>query len=168
MAEGKIFIFIHMMKEYLIQTFRYNDGANKQLLEAIQNLPDKEDAIKLFSHLITAQDKWFNRIAKKVDDSSLAWSGPVFPEKELAQRWEVSVTNWISLLENETEAGLENMISFKRPSDGKTMGVSLKDLALQLNYHSIHHRAQINSLISRQAQKVPLTDYIFTVLKELD
>lgn len=157
-----------MMKDYLIQTFQYNHRANQQLLVAILNLPDKTEAVKLFSHLITAQDKWFNRIEKKTDDSALAWFGPVFPEQELARRWEQSVGNWINLLETKTEAGLEDQVTFTRPSDGKTMGVSLKDLALQLNYHSIHHRAQINSLISRQGIKVPVTDYIFTALRELD
>ena len=156
------------MKEYLIQTFKYNDQANRAVLSAIQNLPAKEEAIKLFSHLITAQDKWFNRIEKKVDDSTLTWFGPVFSEQELAGRWEQSVANWITLLERETESGLENYVTFKRPSDGKMMGVSLKDLSLQLNYHSIHHRAQINCLISQQGHKVPLTDYIFTALKEID
>jgi uncharacterized damage-inducible protein DinB len=156
------------MKEYLIQTFNYNDWANKQLLTAILSLPDKTEAVKLFSHLITAQDKWLNRIEKKTGDSTLTWFGPVFPENELAQRWEQSITKWITLLEAETEAGLENKVTFIRPSDGKTMGVRLKDLALQLNYHSIHHRAQMNSLISRQGIKVPATDYIFTALEELD
>lgn len=156
------------MKDYLIQTFQYNDRANRQLLAAILNLPDKAEAVKLFSHLIMAQDKWLNRIEKKIDDSALTWFGPVIPEQELAQRWEQSVTNWINLLRSETEAGLENYVTFTRPSDGKTIGVSLKDLALQLNYHSIHHRAQINSLISKQGAKVPITDYIFSALKELN
>jgi uncharacterized damage-inducible protein DinB len=156
------------MKEYLIQTFKYNDRANRKLLDVILSLPDKQESVKLFSHLITAQDKWFNRIDRKQDDSTMAWFGPVFPGHELLPRWEKSVNDWINLLEQETEAALENNVTFKRPSDGKTMGVSLKDLALQLNYHSIHHRAQINSLISRQGLKVPVTDYIFTALKELD
>ncbi len=47
------------------------------------------------------------------------------------------------------------------------MGVTLMDLALQLNYHNIHHRAQINTLISKQGIKPPATDYIFTKLQEL-
>jgi len=58
-------------------------------------------------------------------------------------------------------------IIFTRPNDGKKMAVILRDLFLQLNYHSIHHRAQINSLISKQGIKPPATDYILTVLKEV-
>ncbi|MGZ3921946.1 MAG: DinB family protein [Bacteroidia bacterium] len=35
-----------------------------------------------------------------------------------------------------------------------------------MNYHSIHHRAQVNTLMSKQGIKPPATDYIFTVLQE--
>jgi uncharacterized damage-inducible protein DinB len=46
------------------------------------------------------------------------------------------------------------------------MQLKIKDLMLQLNYHCIHHRAQVNTLISKQGIKPPATDYIFTVLQE--
>jgi uncharacterized damage-inducible protein DinB len=47
------------------------------------------------------------------------------------------------------------------------MGIKLVDLVLQLNYHSIHHRAQINKLMSQQWIIPPATDYIYTKLIEL-
>jgi uncharacterized damage-inducible protein DinB len=154
------------MKDYLIKTFRYNDWANKKLIDAITTLPEKGDVLKLFSHLITSQDKWHNRITHERNDSELTWFGLVFSVDELEKEWERSVKNWIGLLERSTEKDLENKIEFKRASDNKPMRVKLVDLALQLNYHSIHHRAQINSLISKQGQKPPLTDYIFTAMEE--
>lgn len=156
------------MKEYLLDTFRYNDWANKQLLDAISALPERGEVIKLFSHLITAQDKWFNRVGKEKEDSAFAWSAPVFLEIELAEQWKKSVDKWIHFLENHTEHELNQAISFIRASDGRTMSVAIKDVMLQLNYHSIHHRAQINSLLSQQGIKPPVTDYIFTVLKEIE
>ena len=156
------------MKDYLLNTFRYNDWANQQLLETISTLPEKEEVIKLFSHLITAQDKWFNRLVKEKEDNAFAWSEPVFPEKELAAQWKQSVDKWIRFLENHSEQDLEKDIFFNRVSDGKSMNVSVKDVMLQLNYHSIHHRAQINTLISKQGIKVPATDYIFTALREIN
>lgn len=156
------------MKEYLLNTFRYNDWANKQLLDAISTLPDKGEVIKLFSHLITAQDKWFNRIVKEKEDSAFSWSDPVFTEEELAGQWKQSVDKWIHFLENHTDPVLEEPIIFNRASDGKAMSVSIKNVMLQLNYHSIHHRAQINSLMSKLGIKPPATDYIFTALKEME
>lgn len=62
---------------------------------------------------------------------------------------------------------MEEYLQFTRQSDGVKMGVKIKDLALQINLHSVHHRAQINSLLSKQGIKPPATDYIFTKLQEM-
>lgn len=50
------------MKKYLIDTFIFNDTANKKLLLKILQLSDKTEAVKLFSHLINSQYKWMARI----------------------------------------------------------------------------------------------------------
>ncbi len=154
------------MKQYLIDTFKYNHWANKKLLEAILQLPDKKEPIRLYSHLITSQDKWFNRITKELDDVGLNWFGLVFSEEELSHQWQRSVGNWINYLEKNTEDEFKKHIQITKP-DGKALQVTINDVMLQLNYHSIHHRAQINTLIRQQGIKPPLTDYIFTALKEV-
>lgn len=155
------------MKQYLQDFFNYNSKANKQLLEAIYQLPQKDESVKLFSHLILAQDKWFNRITNEKDDSSNHWMLPVVPLNELAFRWDQSINRWLSLIEQKSDTELQDDVVFKRASDGKVMGIKLIDLILQLNYHIIHHRAQINTLISKQGITPPQTDYIFTKLREL-
>jgi len=45
--------------------------------------------------------------------------------------------------------------------------VPLKDIALQLNYHSIHHRAQIQTIIRQQGMEPDFVDYIGTKYKRL-
>lgn len=154
------------MKQHLIDSFKYNDWANTNLLEAIKQLPDNEKSVKLFSHLIHAQDKWYNRITKQVDDSSIDWMGSSFTIDGLELKWNESIYKWIKLIEKKNETDLQQDVVFSRVSDGKQMGIKLVDLCLQLNYHSIHHRAQINTLISQQGLTPPATDYIFTKLKE--
>jgi uncharacterized damage-inducible protein DinB len=136
-------------------------------LGVIKQLPDKEKSVKLFSHLIHAQDKWYNRITKQADDSSIAWMGSAFLLDELELKWKESVRNWIELIDCKNETDLQKDVVFSRASDDKQMGIKLVDLCLQLNYHSIHHRAQINTLISQQGLTPPATDYIFTKLKEI-
>ena len=153
------------MKNYLLDFFKYNDRANRQVIEAINKIPDKEEAVKLFSHLIASLDKWTNRITKEADDNQLNWFGIAYPIDELESRWAEAVNKWIKFTENVNN--LEEEIIFTRPADGVKMAVKTKDLLFQLNYHSIHHRAQINSIISKQGIKPPATDYIFTVLREV-
>lgn len=155
------------VKQYLLDLFGYNDWANLKLLETIQQLPDKEEAVLLFSHLITAQNKWINRITRHSEDQLLSWSAPVFALEELGNQWRESTDQWLELLRAEDEKSLQRQITFTRAADGKLMAVKLIDIVLQLNYHSIHHRAQINKLISKQGVTPPATDYIFTAIKEL-
>ena len=155
------------MKQHLIDLFKYNDWANGKLLESVKQLKEQEGSVKLYSHLILAQDKWYNRIAKEKEDSSLAWMTPVISLNDLEIMWHESIRVWIELIGSKSEAELYEDVVFNRASDGKRMGIKLMDLALQLNYHSIHHRAQINRLISEQGLTPPSTDYIYTKLKEL-
>ena len=155
------------MKQYLLDFFNYNDGANKALLTSIKQLPEKDESIKLFSHFITTQNKWLNRITKETEDGQHHWFGTIFPMEALESEWTRSINSWIAIIENSQESELEVLVKFKSQANGKEYGISLKDLVLQLNYHCIHHRAQINTLISKQGLKPPATDYIFTKLKEL-
>lgn len=155
------------MKKYILNFFSYNDWANRKLTGAIQQLPEKEESVKLFSHLITTQDKWMNRITKKAEDKTLHWFDLAFPVENLEAEWSRSVNEWTGFIENLPEEELENDVVFIRAGDGKKIGVKIIDLALQLNYHSIHHRAQINKLISGQGMKPPATDYIYTALREV-
>lgn len=154
------------MREYLIDFFKYNDWANRELLQVILQLPEQEEAIRLFSHLITAQNKWLNRVMRLQEDSLYTWFGPIYQPEQLKQKWAESFEGWMDLLDKSSEETIAGLIYFVRPADGRTITVPLRDVVLQLNYHSIHHRAQINKEITRQGFTAPPTDYILTALKE--
>lgn len=155
------------MKQYLIDFFKYNDWANKKLLESIRQLPDNGEAVKLFNHLITAQNKWLNRITKEKDDNAIAWFDKMIPADQLENVWSESINNWMNFLEKCKDSDFETEVSFQRPGNEKKYSVKIRDLVLQINYHSIHHRAQINLIIRKQGFEPPKTDYILTVIKEL-
>jgi len=155
------------MKQYLIDFFHYNDWANRRLLEAIKQVSEKDETVKLFSHLISAQNKWLNRVTNERTDSTNEWFGTPLELEQLESRWNESVTRWLQLLESKNEEDLETTVIFARPSDGKKLSVKLCDLVLQINYHSINHRGQILRLLREQGIKAPATDYILTVFKEV-
>lgn len=155
------------MKEYLANYFRYNDNANIRLLDTIQQLPDATECVRLFSHLINAQNKWYNRVSKQTGDHNMDWSLPLYTGAQLKDEWSGSISKWLSLLAVSSGEQLQEYILFNRQSDHKTIRVKLADIMFQLNCHSVHHRAQINKLISAQGFPVPLTDYIFSVLEEV-
>ncbi|MGZ4090738.1 MAG: DinB family protein, partial [Bacteroidia bacterium] len=125
------------MKSYLLDTFKYNDWANMEVIKAIESVPEKEHALKLMSHIISAQNKWYNRVTKESDDTSFAWFGKEYTIGDIPGEWKKSVNKWISFLENINEEKLDDYFYFTNPASGKQMKLKIKDLLLQLNYHSI-------------------------------
>jgi len=149
------------MKQYLIDTFRYNDYANKMVLNKIRELQDKTQAIKFFSHLINSQDKWLDRINLFPESSMLDWWEPVHELDKLEEKWNKSIQAWIDFLQGKNEEELFKEVKWIGFDNG-TWTAELKDIALQLNYHSIHHRAQIQTIIRSQGLTPDFVDYIGT------
>src|SRR5690242_16939800 len=129
------------MKEYLIETFYFNDSINRSMLKKMNELADKEGCIKFFSHLINSQNKWLARVLQDSGASGMNWWEPVYPFEKLEEKWNESLEAWISLLQNKTGEEILAEIEFIGYDGGRWVA-RLVDMALQLNYHSIHHRAQ--------------------------
>jgi uncharacterized damage-inducible protein DinB len=155
------------MKQYLIDFFKYNDWANRKLLESMKQMPDPLESEKMFGHMAFSYKKWLNRITLEQPDSSLSWNDATPPLGELESYWAEGVHKWLNFLETLPENELQKEIQFQRPTDNKRFGVLLVQIALQINYHQIHHRAQIARIIRQQGLTPPATDYIYTVFKEL-
>lgn len=147
------------MKEYLLETFAFTDKANRKVLESIKHLPDKKECIKLFSHLINCMNKWIAGIKNQPYASMLEWWNPVYPLENLEGEWEKCMQLWIDYLKDMTDdqLGTETILT---NFEGGNWAVKPQDIALQLNYHSIHHRGQIQYLIRKQGIKPAYIEYI--------
>ena len=154
------------MKQYLIDTFNFNDYANKKILGRIKKLPGKEECIRFFSHLINSQNKWLDRISKYPEESKLDWWNPIYDLNNIENEWNKSLKDWINFLENKNDDELSGQTKFIGFDKG-VWSAELKDIALQLNYHSIHHRAQIQTLIRKQGFEPDFIDYIGTKYKKI-
>lgn len=154
------------MKKYLIETFEYNSTTNKKLLEKIALMPDREESIKLFSHLINCQYKWLARILKTPEYEKMDWWKPVYTFDKLEEEWNKSLHLWINYLNSKTDEALATETTFIG-FDGSLWAATPKDIALQLNYHSVHHRAQIQTLIRQQGIEPDFVDYIGTKYRKI-
>jgi len=154
------------IKQYLIGTFLFNDDINKRMLKKINDLPDKEACIKFFSHLINSQNKWMARILRHFSSAQLSWWEPVYPFEQLEEKWNESLQTWIKFLQNKNEEEIFDEIEFTG-YDGGRWKARLLDIALQLNYHSIHHRAQMQMLIRQQGIEPDFIDYIGTKYQKI-
>jgi uncharacterized damage-inducible protein DinB len=154
------------LKEYLIETFKFNGAANKQLLGKIKLLGNMDESIKLFSHLVNTQCKWMATIMNRPDYEKMSWWEPIYNFNRLEEEWDKSINIWINYITNKTDEELLTetiCINF----ENAVWAAILKDIALQLNYHSIHHRAQIQMMIRQQGIEPDFLDYIGTKVKKL-
>lgn len=154
------------LNSYLIDTFNFNDQVNKKLLEKIKLLNYSSEAIKLFSHLINCQYKWMARIVQDPNANKLSWWEPVYDFDKLEIEWTKSLHLWTKYIAEKTEEELSTEVTFIG-FDNAMWAATPKDIALQLNYHSIHHRAQIQTNIRQQGIEPDFVDYIGTKYRKL-
>src|SRR6476620_6793898 len=121
------------MKQYLLDTFRYNDETNRKLLEKITLLPEKEEAIRHFSHLVNSQLKWMARIQQDPSSLKMSWCDPLYPLDALESAWRNSLAEWMRYIESLEESELHEELQFTGFDGGRWAATPL-DIALQLNY----------------------------------
>jgi hypothetical protein len=80
------------LKDYLIETFKFNDAANKRLLYKMKLLGNKEESVKLFSHLINTQCKWMAKIMQHPDYEKMSWWEPIYNSDKLEEEWDKSTS----------------------------------------------------------------------------
>ena len=100
------------MRQYLLDTFSYNDSTNRKLLEKIKQLPDKSECIKLFSHLINSQYKWMARIKQDPAAKTRSWWDPIYEFEYLEEEWTRSLKIWLDYVNEMTEDDLSKDVVF--------------------------------------------------------
>lgn len=153
------------MRQYLIDTFIFNDKMNKLVLKKILLMPQPEESVKLFSHLINSQNKWMARVRNDPGAHKKSWFEPYYKPDELEQNWNKSFSSWIDFLSSISDQDIYKEVKFIGDNDAN-FGALVKDIAIQLDNHSIHHRAQICTLLRRQDIEPPFVEYIGTVRKQ--
>ena len=154
------------MKDYLLETFRYNDQANKMALAKIREIPEKEECIRFFCHMVNSMNKWLGRIRQCPGYTELDWWKPEYSLDDMELKWDECLQAWIEFIESKAEDELFEDVEFIG-FDGYDFAAVIKDIALQLNYHAIQHRSQIQYLIRQQGIAPDFVDYIGTKYRKL-
>ncbi|MEO7523478.1 MAG: hypothetical protein ABIT58_05250, partial [Ferruginibacter sp.] len=108
----KEYKFLFKMNTYLVNTFNYNRAANNKLLEKINQLSNKAECIKLFSHLVNCQVKWMARIKQEEGAVDMSWWEPIYKPGEMQAAWEKSIDLWIKYINETTEEVLLDEVTF--------------------------------------------------------
>ena len=154
------------MKEILLDTFNFNDQANLKILEKIKDLPAPDECIKHFSHLVNSQIKWMERIKGNPQAVTMGWWEPLYPIDEIKKFWENSLKDWVDFIKSKSDQEIVEVVNFVG-YDGAKWEAKISDIALQLNFHSFHHRAQMQLFIRAQGVEPDFIDYIGSRYKRI-
>lgn len=147
------------MRDFLVEMFEINAVANLEMLSNIEILPSPDDGLKYLSHLANCQYKWLDRLKVFPQPSLLDWWNPIYSADELRKHIIESSQHWVQYLSvaNDEEIEIEmNYIGY----DGNIWQSKLRDIAMQLIFHSYHHRAQMQMMIRTQGHRPAFIDYI--------
>lgn len=146
-----------LFKHHYSQLFKYNHWATKETVGSIKRLDLPTDRIiSLISHIISAQQIWFNRIIGEKGSLS-PWE--VYTIEECLDRSEEINSRWLNYLEHTSDEGLEKIIQYTN-TKGDVFENSVKVILTHVINHSTYHRAQIALLVKEAGGKPAVTDYI--------
>jgi len=146
------------MKKHFLKQFKYNEWANYRVQIILEeNQVSNKNVLALYSHLLSAQIIWLNRIKDIPTSPFPLWE--IYNLRELESMTEESSNNWISFIENHPNVTFEEMINYK-DSKGNRHENTLRNIITHVVNHSTYHRGQIASKLKELGIEVPVTDYI--------
>jgi uncharacterized damage-inducible protein DinB len=138
----------------LREMINYTRVADELMIQTmLANKPVPVKAISLFSHVLTAQHIWIQRICDQKP------SYAVWEEHLLEDFYTISAANFEQLKDILDKIDLDKVITYAK-SNGETFANSVKDILFHVVNHSTYHRAQIASLLKAHTIQPPITDYI--------
>ncbi len=129
----------------------------KNVLEEHPKLTKRYEILKLFGHLLNAQQIWYRRAVGEGFDDLELW--PELSLEECKAILSFMPARWTKLLEaNRNEPDI--LISYQN-TKGDAYETMLSDILHHLIIHGQHHRAQIATLIRESGLTPPTTDFIY-------
>lgn len=148
------------MRTYFSELFTYEEWANCRVLEAflqVKNPPER--AVQLMSHMLAAQQIWYNRLTQQVVPINV-WG--VFPSEQLLELMTENAQKFRAFINTLPNDSFDAVISYTN-TKGEPFTSTIRQILTHLQLHAAYHRGQIIQLLKPHfADPIP-TDYIFYV-----
>lgn len=146
-----------MTIDHLRKLFDYEKWANHRTLDAIREAADRGPAVRLFAHILAAQEVWLTRLAN-LDSAHIAvWPPTTIDECMVRLQHLDGIID--KYLDDIQEEALQLEITYKNQS-GEEFRNSPLDILTHLGFHSQHHRGQIALQLRQLGQEPAVTDFI--------
>jgi len=144
------------MKEFFKELFEYSNHYNQQLALILTENQDKvsEKSVKLYNHILNAQQIWNDRIQSRKVAIGVWDMRPVLNLKTIDQ------DNFEKSLEIIENFDLNDTIAYTK-FNGQKFSNSVRDMLFQIINHSTYHRGQIASEFRSSGIEPIISDFIF-------
>jgi uncharacterized damage-inducible protein DinB len=138
---------------HLQRLVKYTNWANQLWLEfVLEKAPTDEYLTRMMSHILLAENIWFQRIYGEELDSE------VFRTREKDELLGLAERNPRRYAEILT-SDLERIVAYRK-LNGEAMESRVSDILMHLVTHGNHHRGQMATYASKEKLGAPTTDYI--------
>ncbi len=146
------------MKNHFRDLIKYNDWANQRMLITLEEAnTEDEGLLTMFSHIISAQIIWLNRIKDLPTSPFPIWEK--YKLRGLRTMTMESSTNWFNYIEEHQFSTFEEMIFYKN-SQGKRYENTIREIITQVVNHSTYHRGQLAQSMKASGIQPPRTDFM--------
>lgn len=146
------------MKAHYLQLWEYNCWANARILNALEeNMAINNRIFLLTSHILVAQQVWFDRIQGVSAPIDRLWDTYDLPT--LKRLHKQTSADWQAFLEESNAFDFKHEFAYKN-SKGDNFSSCLADILTHLVNHGTYHRGQVSNLLKQERIDPPVTDYI--------
>ena len=150
-----------MMNKYFLDLFEYNNWANDKIINRLHEVNHQftdQDPFKIFSHIISSQETWLERVKRTKSYNIFLWD--VFSIQELEVLSMKNHKEWIKFISKLEESKLNTICKYKN-SEGKPQERTLHDIFQHVVNHSTYHRGQINQIFRINDIEPVAVDFIY-------
>ena len=152
------------MLAHIQHLFRYDDWANREVVDALQRLSTPPPrSVKILAHIVSAERLWLERLRSEKQ------TYPVWPDFTIQQcQQEVQPLGelWAAYLSSFAETDLERAVSYQN-TKGETWRSHKRDILMHVVLHSAYHRGQIATDMRAAGFSPAYTDFIHAIREEL-
>ncbi len=143
------------MKNFFKELFDYNHHCNQKLADIFENHPGRTSvkSVKLFSHVLNAQQIWNNRIEPRQPTFGVWDLHPVQDFKNM------DIVHYEQTLQILDTCDLDRSISYST-SKGVPFSNTVRDILFHVINHSTYHRGQIATEFRLHGLEPLATDFI--------
>jgi uncharacterized damage-inducible protein DinB len=145
------------MKQYFKQLFEYDLWASHELFDKFEKqFPQNPRIYELFSHLISAQRIWLDRILGIPQSVERFQDRLPIEMKEDLQNYHMA---WMEFIDHLQPSDFDRVVSYVHPN-GQPYNEPLVDIMAHVINHGTHHRGSLIVLMKEEGFVPPTLDLI--------